>query len=89
MVPAWIENVIDKISEGKFYDDEYERQMAEIEELENFKRKRPLFDIDDITGHFEMDELGAVIMNPGGLDMLDRRVNQKGYLIDSAGNVVN
>lgn len=55
--------------------------------------KIPDFTIQDIVGDFDIDDAGNFIMvrgEQGGLmDRKHRQVNQRGYLIDSWGNVIN
>jgi len=61
----------------------------------NAKRKLeiPDFDLADIIGEFEIDDLGNFIILRGEkgelLDKKERRVNRRGYLIDRFGNVIN
>jgi hypothetical protein len=54
----------------------------------------PEFDLADIMGEFEIDDLGnfIIIRAAGSSDLLDKRgrkVNRRGYLIDRFGNVIN
>lgn len=54
----------------------------------------PDFDLADIMGEFEQDDLGNFIINrkAGSSELIDkrgRRVNRRGYLIDKNGNVCN
>lgn len=53
----------------------------------------PEFELTDIMGEFEIDDLGNFIILRGEkgelLDKRERRVNRRGYLIDRFGNVIN
>lgn len=53
----------------------------------------PDFELQEIIGEFELDDLGNFIIQRGEagelLDKLERRVNRRGYLIDRFGNVIN
>jgi hypothetical protein len=53
----------------------------------------PDFELADIMGEFEIDDLGNFIILRGErgelLDKKERRVNRRGYLIDRFGNVIN
>jgi hypothetical protein len=57
------------------------------------KREVPEFELTDIMGEFEIDDLGNFIILRGEkgelLDKKERRVNRRGYLIDRFGNVVD
>ena len=57
------------------------------------KQKVPDFELEDIMGEFEIDDLGNFIITrgPNGelMDKRDRRVNRRGYLVDRFGNVIN
>jgi hypothetical protein len=61
----------------------------------NGKRAKeiPDFELADIMGEFEIDDLGNFIILRGDkgelLDKKERRVNRRGYLIDRFGNVIN
>lgn len=59
--------------------------------LFNYKGKK--FDICDVTGSFDKDRKGNVIIRRDKqnkiVDKLNRLCNNKGYLIDSEGNVIN
>jgi len=58
----------------------------------NRMKEIPNFEMGDIVGEFELDDAGAKIMvrdKEGRLvDKYRRRVNERGYLLDLAGNVV-
>lgn len=53
----------------------------------------PDFELADIMGEFEIDDLGNFIILRGEkgelLDKRERRVNRRGYLVDRFGNVIN
>jgi hypothetical protein len=53
----------------------------------------PDFELADIMGDFEIDDLGNFIILRGEkselLDKKERRVNRRGYLVDRFGNVIN
>ncbi len=53
----------------------------------------PDFELADIMGEFEIDDLGNFIILRGEngelLDKKERRVNRRGYLIDRFGNIIN
>jgi hypothetical protein len=57
------------------------------------KKEVPDFELTDIMGEFEIDDLGNFIILRGErgelLDKKERRVNRRGYLIDRFGNVIN
>ena len=57
------------------------------------KKEIPDFELADIMGDFEIDDMGNfIIMRGEGGELLDQRerlVNRRGYLIDRFGNVVN
>ena len=61
----------------------------------NSKRTKevPDFELADIMGDFEIDDLGNFIILRGEkgelLDKRERRVNRRGYLVDRFGNVIN
>jgi hypothetical protein len=63
--------------------------------LLNGKRAKeiPDFELNDIMGEFEIDDLGNFIILRGDkgelLDKKERRVNRRGYLVDRFGNVIN
>lgn len=46
------------------------------------------FNIARVKGNFECDPSGAPILN-GNLDNQNKLVNQRGYLVDSQGNVID
>jgi hypothetical protein len=53
----------------------------------------PDFELTDIMGEFEIDDLGNFIILRGEkgelLDKRERRVNRRGYMVDRFGNVIN
>ena len=58
------------------------------------QKEVPDFDLADIMGEFEQDDLGNFIINrkAGSSELIDkrgRRVNKRGYLVDKNGNVCN
>ena len=57
------------------------------------KPEVPDFELVDIMGEFEIDDLGNFIILRGEkgelLDKRERRVNRRGYLVDRFGNVIN
>lgn len=88
-----IGNVIDGLSES-------ESNYGGKKKLKKKKRlgkKRELeipdFELADIMGDFEIDDLGNFIILRGEkgelLDKKERRVNRRGYLIDRFGNIMN
>jgi hypothetical protein len=64
---------------------------GELPKLFNYGGKR--FDVKDTIGVFERDQGDNIIIqqhaNGHLIDNLGRRVNPKGYLIDTAGNIVD
>lgn len=75
---------------------DFEEQMHEksFEQYQENKKQQMDFDLQDIMGEFEQDDLGnfVIIRKAGTADLMDkdgRRVNRRGYLIDKHGNVVN
>lgn len=57
------------------------------------KKEIPDFELQDIMGEFEIDDLGNYIIMRGEngelLDKMERLVNRRGYLVDRFGNVIN
>lgn len=92
-----IDNVIDGISESSY------TNVGNTKRSKKKKRKgkqalldkeMPDFELNDIMGDFEIDDMGNFILlkgeKPGELfDKRERRVNRRGYLIDRFGNVIN
>ena len=63
---------------------------GDLPKLFNYSGKR--FDIKDVMGQFDKDEHGRIIhkSTPQGLtDNLGRRCNEKGYLTDGPGNIID
>ena len=88
-----INNVIQGMSESEGGDGRKSKKklkMAAAAQAQ--KREIPDFELSDIIGEFEIDDLGNfIIVREGGMlmDKYDRRVNRRGYLIDRHGNVIN
>lgn len=62
----------------------------DLHKLFNYQGKR--FDIKDVMGQLQKDQYGNIQPQLRGKDLLDnlgRLVNDKGYLIDEAGNVID
>ena len=63
------------------------------EEFIKAKKEIPDFELADIMGDFEIDDMGNfIIMRSDGGELKDQRerlVNRRGYLIDRFGNVIN
>lgn len=57
------------------------------------KQEIPDFELVDIMGDFEIDDIGNFIILRGEkgelLDKKERRVNRRGYLVDRFGNIIN
>lgn len=63
---------------------------GDLPKLFNYNGKR--FDIKDVMGQFEKDQNGLIIpcsSQTGLVDNLGRRVNERGYLIDEHGNIID
>ena len=63
---------------------------GDLPKLFNYHGKR--FDIKDVMGQFEKDQNGLIIpcsSQSGLVDNLGRRVNERGYLIDEHGNIID
>lgn len=64
-------------------------------DMESGRRKRRLidrenFDIDDIMGEFDIDDLGNILIDQVTLrDNLGRKVNKHGYLVNERGDILN
>lgn len=89
-----IQNVIENVS-GNESNQDFEEQMQE-ESFEKFEKAKQQeeYDLTDIMGDFEIDDLGnfIIIRAAGSSDLLDKRgrkVNRRGYLVDRFGNVIN
>lgn len=89
-----IDNVIDGISESESNVTGRKKGKKKKKNL-NAKKTRdiPDFELADIMGDFEIDDLGNFIILRGEkgelLDKKERRVNRRGYLIDRFGNIIN
>lgn len=62
----------------------------DLHKLFNYQGKR--FDIKDVMGQLQKDQYGNIQPQLRGKDLLDnlgRLVNDKGYLIDEAGNIID
>jgi hypothetical protein len=58
------------------------------------RRKRRVtrenFDLDDIIGAFNIDDMGNIVLDTVNMrDNIGRRVNKHGYLVDNKGNIIN
>ena len=103
-----IDGVIDGLSEGEQSDENRLKKRkvkkrktkgggAFKEDSEPHPSQKPNitpdFELADIMGEFEIDDLGNFIILRGErgelLDKKERRVNRRGYLIDRFGNVIN
>jgi len=63
---------------------------GDLPKLFNYSGKR--FDIKDVMGQFDKDAHGRIVpkdTKAGLTDNLGRRVNDKGYLIDEQGNIID
>ena len=80
-------NIVDK-EKKKMFDKKYLKN-GEFPKIFPFTK----FNIKRVLGDFEMDPLGNPILDKGPSgELLDRngnRVNQRGYLVDSEGNVID
>ena len=89
-----IDTVLDGISETESNATGTAKRKRKKKVL-NVKRQReiPDFELADIMGDFEIDDLGNFIILRGEkgelLDKRERRVNRRGYMIDRFGNIVN
>lgn len=87
-----IDNVIDGLSDSE---DPMGRRKGKKKKTIAGKRAKeiPDFELADIMGEFEIDDLGNFIILKGEkkelLDKRERRVNRRGYLVDRFGNVIN
>lgn len=90
-----IDGVIDGLSESESQAQGGKKKRTKKKKVLNSKRKTeiPDFELADIIGEFEIDDLGNFIILRGEkgelLDKRERRVNRRGYLIDRFGNVIN
>jgi len=89
-----IENVIDGISESESNLGGKRRGKKKRKNLNTKRTKEiPDFELADIMGDFEIDDLGNFIILRGEkgqlLDKKEKRVNRRGYLVDRFGNIIN
>jgi len=90
LVQANSGHIVDKFGRKKF--DRKQLEDGDLQKLLNYSGKR--FDIKDIIGVFDKDASGNIIplRSQDGqhlVDNLGRRVNQKGYLVDAEGNIID
>ena len=82
-------HIVDK--EGRKKLDKRQLNDDDLHKLFNYNGKR--FDIKDVMGQFDKDQNGNIITQNNGsgklLDNLGRAVNEKGYLIDEQGNIID
>lgn len=91
-----IDNLIEGLSESESNAGGIGKKRAK-KKRKNLNTKRtkeiPEFELADIMGDFEIDDLGNFIILRGEkgelLDRKERRVNRRGYLIDRFGNIIN
>jgi len=89
-----INNVIDGISDGESAGlGKKGRGKKPKKRPFRAKKEIPDFELADIMGEFEIDDLGNFIIMRGArgelLDKKERKVNRRGYLVDRFGNVIN
>ena len=88
-----IEKVIDHISSADESAPAQEKKKKPKKKVFKPKKEIPDFELADIMGDFEIDDMGNfIIMRGDGGELLDQRerlVNRRGYLIDRFGNVIN
>ena len=89
-----IDNVIDGLSESESAAGGKKRAKKKKKGLNPKRAKEvPDFELADIMGEFEIDDIGNFIILRGEkgelLDKRERRVNRRGYLVDRFGNVIN
>jgi hypothetical protein len=86
-----INNVIERLSDEEESVVDSQAGKQKIKPVK--KQTIPDFELGDIMGEFEIDDLGnfIIIRGPNGelMDKRDRRVNRRGYLVDRFGNVIN
>ena len=82
-------HVVDKIGRKKF--DRKLLDDGDVPKLLNYTGKR--FDVKDVIGVFDKDANGNIILQRGKggsyNDNMGRQVNEKGYLIDIDGNIID
>ena len=89
-----IEGVIDGLSESESNITGKKKGKKKRKVVPNKRTKEiPDFELADVMGDFEIDDLGNFIILRGEkgelLDKKERRVNRRGYLIDRFGNIIN
>lgn len=91
-----INGVIDGLSDFESDEAGLKKKKKGKKKSSNLPKKEPEvpdFELQDIMGEFEIDDLGNFIILRGErgelLDKKERRVNRRGYLIDRFGNVIN
>ena len=93
-----VENVIHNISSDEGATQRQSRSNLKTKSVKKkkiFKAKKeiPDFELADIMGDFEIDDLGNFIIMRGEngelIDQRERLVNRRGYLVDRFGNVIN
>jgi hypothetical protein len=91
-----IDGVIDGLSDIEETDEGPKKKRVKKKKVKEEPPKpheTPDFELADIMGEFEIDDLGNFIILRGEkgelLDKRERRVNRRGYLIDRFGNVIN
>merc|ERR1719272_1244949 len=86
-----INNVIERLSDEEESVVDSQKGKPKIKPVK--KQTIPDFELTDIMGEFEIDDLGnfIIIRGPNGelMDKRARRVNRRGYLVDRFGNVIN
>ena len=71
------------------------RRAKRAKKVLSAKRRKeiPEFEIEDIMGEFDVDDMGNYIIVRGNdmklYDKRDKRVNRRGYTVDSFGNVID
>lgn len=88
-----IDGVLDAFSDAESHGTANLKKKSKKKKKKGTKPEVPDFELVDIMGEFEIDDLGNFIILRGEkgelLDKKERRVNRRGYLIDRFGNVVN
>ena len=83
-------HIADKFGRKKF--DRKQLEEGDIQKLLNYSGKR--FDVKDVVGVFDKDNNGNImpLRSQDGtylMDNIGRRVNERGYLVDADGNIVD
>lgn len=89
-----IDGVVDGLSESESNATGKKKGKKKRKVVPNKRTKEiPDFELADVMGDFEIDDLGNFIILRGEkgelLDKKERRVNRRGYLIDRFGNIIN